>query len=113
MLGALLLAELLPVALAPRASADAISDKQAQAAQLASQIDRLNTKQEQLAEKYNAARLAAAAVQQQVSQAAAGVAAAGQQLDQQRSTLRDVAIDSYIRGSTPANGSSDAAGGDI
>lgn len=106
----LLLAGVFP--LATRAAADPIADKQAQAARLASQIDQLNTKQEQLAERYNAAQLAAEKVKQHVDQAAAGLAQAGHQLDQQRSTLRDVAINSYIRGgATATNGG--AADGDV
>src|SRR3954470_317643 len=101
MLGvALLLAGVFP--LATRAAADPIADKRAQAARLASQIDQLNTKQEQLAERFNAAQLTADKVKQQVDQAAAGVAQSGQQLDKQRSTLRDVAVDSYIRGGSAA-----------
>src|SRR4051812_28534953 len=106
----LLLAGIFP--LATRAAADPIADKQAQAARLASQIDQLNTKQEQLAERFNAAQLAADKVKQQVDQAAAGLAQAGHQLDQQRSTLRDVAINSYIRGGTTATNGG-AADGDV
>ena len=108
---AVLLAGIVP--LATRADADPIADKQAQAARLAGQINQLNTRQEQLAERYNAARLAADQVKQQVDQAAAGLAKAGQQMDQQRSTLRDVAVDSYIRSGTGPANTSGAAGGDI
>ncbi|MDQ1395559.1 MAG: peptidoglycan DL-endopeptidase CwlO [Acidimicrobiaceae bacterium] len=107
----LVLGGILPSAVA--ASADPITDKRAQADQLAKQIDQLNTRGEQLAERYNAARLAADAVRAQVDKAAAGVADSAKRLDQHKSQLRDVAVRSYIAGGSVQTTASSAAGGDM
>jgi cell wall-associated NlpC family hydrolase len=82
----------------PGVAADPISDKRAQAAQLASELDRLNTKQEQLAEKFNGARVAADRIQAQVVQANAAVAKANVALGKQRAQLRDIAVTTYVEG---------------
>jgi septal ring factor EnvC (AmiA/AmiB activator) len=84
----------------PGVAADPISDKRAQAAQLSSELDRLNTKQEQLAEKFNGARVAADRVQAEVVEANAAVAKANVALGKQRAELRDVAVTTYVDGGT-------------
>src|SRR4051794_23661258 len=84
----------------PGVAADPISDKRAQAAQLSSELDRLNTKQEQLAEKFNGARVAADRIQAEVAQANAAVAKANFALGRQRDELRDVAVSTYVDGGT-------------
>ena len=77
------------------AAADPIADKKAQAAQLTAQIDQLTTRQEQLAEKYNAAQLKANSLRDQAAQAAANLAKAQQQAAQRRSAVQQVAVDAY------------------
>ena len=81
--------------LASVASADPIADKKAQAAQLAAQIDQLTTKQEQLAERYNAAQLKASQLKDQAALAAANLDKARQQMNQRRSAVQQVALDAY------------------
>jgi cell wall-associated NlpC family hydrolase/outer membrane murein-binding lipoprotein Lpp len=89
------------ILLAPAASADTIADKKAQAQQLTAQIDQLNTRLEQLAERYNAARLKADSLKTQAAKAAAAVATAKAQMDQRRSAVRQVAVDAYTARSGP------------
>lgn len=81
--------------LAPLAAADPIADKKAQAAQLAAQIDQLTTRQEQLAERYNAAQLKADTLKTQAAQAAANLAKARDQITKRRSAVQQVAVDAY------------------
>jgi cell wall-associated NlpC family hydrolase len=89
------------VPLASAATADPISDKRAQAQQVANQLQQLSTKAEQLSEKYNGARVAADQIQADVVKAQADVAQANQRLAEQRIALRDVAIQAYVGEAAP------------
>ena len=106
----------IPVALGWRATvagADPIADKRAQAQRLGDRLDQLSTKVEQLAERYNGARVAADKVQSDVAKAAADLAAANQKLATERQTLGAVAVRLYVNGidteGTPAGSATDVA----
>src|SRR4051812_42207580 len=86
---------------ATAAGADPIAAKRNEAKALAQRIDQLDTRVEQLAEKYNAARLTLDSVQADVTKAQAGVTEATQQMAQKRTALRDIAIEAYVEGSDP------------
>jgi cell wall-associated NlpC family hydrolase len=89
-------------ALPGRAQADEISDKKAQAAQLAAKIEKLGDTIEQYAEQANAAQIELDDLSQQVADSEAKVAAAQAERDQHREEIRSYAIKAYVSGgSTP------------
>jgi cell wall-associated NlpC family hydrolase len=85
------------------AGADPIADKQAEAQRLSDRLDQLGTRAEQLAERYNAATVAASKVQSDVDTAAADLAAANEQLATQRQALNEVAVRVYVSGADTAS----------
>ena len=94
------------------ASADAVSDKQAQANSIAAKVDELNHTIERYAEQANGAQVELDELTQQVADAQAKVDAAKVEQDQHRSELRSYAIDAYVHG-TDDNSSALAASNDL
>ena len=80
------------------ASADQISDKQAQANAIAAKVDELNHTIERYAEQANGAQIELDQLDQQVADAQAKVDAAKAQQEQHRGELRTYAIDAYVHG---------------
>jgi cell wall-associated NlpC family hydrolase len=80
------------------ASADAISDKQAQANAIAAKVDDLNLTIERYAEQANGAQIELDQLTQQVADAQAKVEAAKAEQDVHRGELRSYAIDAYVHG---------------
>ena len=95
------------------AQADEISDKKAQAAQIAAKIARLGDTIEQFAEQANAAKLELDDLTAQVAASEAQVQAAQAQRDQHRSEIRSYAIRAYVSGgSSPVASSTSPAATD-
>ncbi|MEY2458220.1 MAG: peptidoglycan DL-endopeptidase CwlO [Acidimicrobiaceae bacterium] len=94
------------------ASADAISDKQAQANSIAAKVDELNHTIERYAEQANGAQVELDQLNQQVADAQAKVDAAKVEQDQHRGELRSYAIDAYVHG-TDDNSAAMAATSDL
>ncbi len=80
------------------ASADQISDKQAQANAIAAKVDALNHTIERYAEQANGAQIELTQLDQQVADAQAKVEAAKAQQEAHRGELRSYAIDAYVHG---------------
>ncbi len=87
----------------PSASADAVSNKKAQAQALANQINSLGFKEAALGEQYDAAVLAAQSTAAKVKLQVSAVAAANANADQARSAIEADAIDAYVNGGTLAS----------
>lgn len=91
------------------ASADQMSNLQAQAAALASRINTLGSQEEALAERYDQAEYQLGDLQSQVSAAQKRLDAAQAQASQARQALRQDAIQAYVNGGQAApSGASDA-----
>lgn len=84
------------------ASADAISDKQAQAAQIAQQLDQLSTQVDQLGQQYDAAQVQLTKVDGQIGTASQQVAASNHQLAVARKQLATYAVQAYVDGGQSA-----------
>lgn len=80
------------------ARADELSDKQAEANAIAAKIGELDHAIAKYAEAANGAQLELDALDQQVRDAEAQVAAAQAQLEQSRTEIRSYAVDAYVRG---------------
>src|SRR5438270_13701815 len=80
------------------ASADQISDKQAQANAIAAKVDELNHTIERYAEQANGAQIELDQLDQQVADAQAKVEAAKAEQEAHRGELRSYAIDAYVHG---------------
>jgi cell wall-associated NlpC family hydrolase len=102
-MGALLVGGLVAGATLPSASADAISDKRAQAQALSNQIDALGQKEAALSEQYDAAVLKAQSTAAQVRQQQAAVAAADANAAKAKGAIQADAIDAYVHGGTLAS----------
>ena len=90
---------------APRASADQISDLKAKAAALATQLNTLGQQEAALSEQYDAAQLKVQSLQAQVSLAAQQVAAAEASANQARKALQADAVAAYVHGgNSPMSG---------
>lgn len=87
----------------PPARADAISDKKAQAAALAEQIDAQGRQVEMLAEQYNGAQYHLAQVQQQLADAQQRLSKAEADADRDRLALSQEAILAYMHGGVTAS----------
>jgi peptidoglycan DL-endopeptidase CwlO len=83
---------------APRVSADQISDLKAQAVALASRIQTLGQQEEALSEQYDSAQLQVQKLQGDVAQASAQLAAAQKTANKARSALEQDAIQAYVDG---------------
>lgn len=83
---------------APRASADQISDLKAKAAAIANRISALGQQEESLSEQYDAAQLRMQSLQTQVNLAAQQVAAAQASANQARQALKADAVQAYVHG---------------
>lgn len=100
-------------ALPQAASADQVSDKQAQANAIAAKIDELNHTIERYAEQANGAQVELNALDQQVQAAQAKVDAAKAQQAQHQGELRAYAIDAYVHGTDDQAAALDAANSDL
>jgi peptidoglycan DL-endopeptidase CwlO len=85
--------------LAPPASADAISDKRAQAAQIAARLDQLSNQIDQLGQQFDAAQDQLGRVNVGILAAAAELDRSKRQLDSARSELTSYAVEAYVHGS--------------
>ncbi|MCU4185719.1 C40 family peptidase [Acidiferrimicrobium sp. IK] len=92
------------------ARADEISDKRAQAAQLATQIDSLGLQESALSEQYDKAVLTEQQTGQQVAVAQHLVQAATANAAKARLAVRKVALDAYVGGGTATLAAQAAAG---
>ncbi len=79
-------------------SADAISDKRAQAAQIAQQLDQLTNQIDQLGQQYDAAQEELGQVNARISAASAQLARSQHQLDTAREQLASYAVEAYVHG---------------
>jgi cell wall-associated NlpC family hydrolase len=86
------------LAQASPASADPIGTMQAQATQLARQIDQLSLRVSQLSEQYDAARLRVDQVNASLAQAKAALGTTDGTLTAARLRVRDMAVSSYMSG---------------
>jgi len=89
---------------APRASADQISDLKAKAAALVSRINALGQQEEALSEQYDAAQMRVQSLQDQVAMTARQVAAAEASANQARQALKADAVAAYVRGGNAPGG---------
>src|SRR3954454_18534598 len=78
---------------APRAGADQISDKQAQANAIAAKIDQLGQTVERYAEQANGAQIELDGLTQQVADSQAKVTTAQGEVDQHKGELKSYAVD--------------------
>ncbi|HET6964514.1 MAG TPA: NlpC/P60 family protein [Acidimicrobiales bacterium] len=92
----------------PSASADQMSDLQAQAAALAAKINSLGQQEEALAEKYDQAQYEVSNLQAQVATAQAQLAAAQATTEKARQALKADAIQAYVNGGNNPMSSSNA-----
>jgi cell wall-associated NlpC family hydrolase len=83
---------------AASAAASPIQDKQAQAAQIQSQLDAQGNKISQLDEQYNRAQMAVASTQAGYAKAQADLAAANARFDQIKSQMSQAAVNAYMHG---------------
>jgi cell wall-associated NlpC family hydrolase len=88
------------------AQADEISDKKAQAAQIAAKIARLGDTIEQYAEQANAAQIELDELTAQVAASEAKVQAAQAERDQHRSEIRSYAVKAYVSGGSSPSATS-------
>jgi cell wall-associated NlpC family hydrolase len=100
------------VAPAP-ASADAVTDKKAQAAALAQKINADAQQVEVLAEQYNGAQYHLAQVQQQLSDAQQRLGVARASAERNRAALAGEAVLAYIHGGVPNSPSLTSSGGSV
>ncbi len=91
----------LGVAASP-APADAISDKRAQAVQIAQKLDQLSTQIDQLGQRYDAAQQQLSTVNDEIATAAKQVAASNHQLGVARQQLAGYAVQAYVQGGESA-----------
>ncbi len=103
LLAALVAVGLVAGAALPSASADAVSDKRAQAQALSNQIDALGRKESALAEQYDAAVIAAQSTATKVSQQQAAVVAADASASKAKGAIQADAVDAYVHGGTLAS----------
>jgi cell wall-associated NlpC family hydrolase len=87
----------------PSASADAVSNKQAQAQALSNQIDALGRREAALGEQYDAAVLAAQSTANKVTQQQAAVAAAQANAARAKGAIQADAINAYVHGGSLAS----------
>jgi cell wall-associated NlpC family hydrolase len=91
------------VVIAAPAHADPIANKQAEAAHLAQQLDNLSLRVSRLSEQLDAARLTVDRLNAKMSATRAGMEATQALLAGARSRVREMAINSYMRGGTAAD----------
>lgn len=103
LLAALVAVGLVAGAALPSASADAVSDKRAQAQALSDQIDALGRKESALSEQYDAAVLASQSTAAKVSQQQAAVAAADASASKAKGAIQADAVNAYVHGGTLAS----------
>jgi cell wall-associated NlpC family hydrolase len=95
-LGSLLASLATLVTIASPASADAVSDKQAQAAQIAEQLDGLQRKQMSLEQTFDEANLKLDQANKDIAAAQTRVDQVSQEVDQHRAEVRLYAIQAYM-----------------
>jgi len=83
---------------APRAAADPLADKRAEAAQLVQRIQQLGQQEDALSEQYDQATITLAAAQQRVDQATQQLASDQRALATARSSLTNEAVNAYVSG---------------
>jgi cell wall-associated NlpC family hydrolase len=98
-------------ALPGTAQADEISDKKAQAAQIAGKINQLGATIEQYAEQANAAQIELDDLSQQVADSEAKVQSAQAERDQHKTEIRSYAIKAYVSGGDKTPAAAAATGG--
>ena len=103
LLAALVAVGLVAGAALPSASADAVSDKRAQAQALSNQIDALGRKESALSEQYDAAVIAAQSTAAKVTQQQAAVAAADASASKAKGAIQADAVNAYVHGGTLAS----------
>jgi len=81
---------------APRAGADTIASKKAEAARIAAELDAKATQAEVLTEQYNAARIKAGAAETDAAKAAQLLATAEAAVTRSQSALKETAVDAYV-----------------
>src|SRR5438105_1543983 len=91
-----LVAFALPLALPALASADQISDKRAEAAQVAAKLDDLNQRLSSLDEEYNQAVIELQTANKNVDDAQAKLDATNTQLDAAAQQLQSFAVQAYM-----------------
>ncbi len=96
-LSALMAVAVLGLSAAP-SSADAITDKKAQAAQIAQELAHLSAKIDLLGQQYDAAQEKMAADNRQIAAAASQLSAANHQLERARHDLAAYAVEAYVNG---------------
>jgi peptidoglycan DL-endopeptidase CwlO len=84
------------------APADAISDKRAQAAQIAQQLDQLGSQIDQLGQQYDASQEKLGQVNTQIETATRQVSAANRQLGTAQHQLAGYAVQAYVQGGESA-----------
>jgi cell wall-associated NlpC family hydrolase len=89
---------MVPVFLPGSASADAVSDKRAQAQQIAAKLDDLEQKQSILDEKYNEATIGLDSANKEVAAAQKRVDETNAQLEASSAQLREYAVSAYMTG---------------
>ena len=89
---------MVPVFMPGSASADAVSDKQAQAQQIASKLDQLEQKLSALDEKYNEATIGLQQANDDVAAAQKQVDETNAQIDQTNKDLQRYAVQAYMTG---------------
>lgn len=94
---------IIPATTALPAHGDAVSDKQAEAAQVASDLASLDAKLMDLAAQYEAGRLELSELEDQVDEARARADRTQAELAQREAELRDFSIDAYVGGSDSAD----------
>jgi len=80
------------------ASADPVTDKKAQAARLASQLDAMNRRSSQLAEAYDQARLNLDEVNRKLAAAKTALGSTDQQMTGAQNRVKSMAVESYMQG---------------
>jgi cell wall-associated NlpC family hydrolase len=86
----------------PRAEAQTIDEKRAEAQRIASQLEAQGNRVSELAEEFNEARLRSDELEGKAAAAEAEVARLDREADRTRRFLRDQAVEAYIRGHVPA-----------
>ena len=81
---------------APRAGADTIASKKAEAARIAAELDAKGTQAEVLTEQYNAARIKAGSAETDAAKAAQQLATAEAAVTRSQSALKQTAVDAYV-----------------
>jgi cell wall-associated NlpC family hydrolase len=89
---------IVPAAITYPAAADPITDKRAEAAQIAEKLNQLNAELGELSEKYNGAQVRLDEVNGQITEAQSQIDATQGELDAKRKELATFAVQAYVSG---------------